>query len=179
MTDDYLLDQYYNWMLDILDYNLPEHRCYELLLRELNNIEFYWSVTMDENRDIDAVEMRRDFIEECGFDISTDEWDDPRSVLEVLVAFSRKIEIMVTGEPGNDDLSRWFWIMVGNLGLLKYDNENFYRRKVDDIVDRWLARKITKTGKNGIFPLKKLASDQRDVEMWHQFHTYLSENERY
>lgn len=179
MANDYILDQYYCWMLDMMDFNLPNHRNYDLLMQKLHSIDFYWDaegVPMDENRDIDAYEMRKDFIDECGYDSDVSIWDDPRSVLEVLVAFSRKIEIMITGEPGNDYLGRWFWVMLDNLGLLEYDNFHYDDIAVDKIVHRWLSRRVTKSGKNGIFPLKKMSQDQRGVEMWYQMHAYLNEN---
>lgn len=168
-----MLDEYYDFLMELISFNLPEHRKYDILLHELNSIEFYWVIEMDENRDIDAVELRKQFLFDHGYDITRDLWDSPRSVLEVLVAFSQRIEIEITGEPGNDDLGKWFWVMLDNLGLLDQEDLYFDQRLVHRNIENWLSKK---TGKSTIFPSKKLASQQNQVEMWYQMQNYLNEN---
>ena len=130
---------------------------------------------MDENRDIDALNMRREFFYSRKLIDTSDLWDDKRSVLEVLIAFSKRI-VEVADEPGEDDPSKWFWIMIDNLGLLEFDDIHFDSEKVDDIIERWLVRKFLSNGKFSIFPCQKVTSDQRDVEMWYQMQAYLNEN---
>lgn len=168
-------DEYFEWMLKIIDFDLPEHRNYERLLRELDEIEFYWVVDMDENRDIDAYDLRKEFLYDCNISLDC-LYDGPRTVLEVLVAFSKRIETDVTGEPGEYDYGKWFWVMLDNLGLLEFDNYRMNTRAVDNIVEKWLSRNISVNGKSGIFPIKKLTCDQRGVEMWYQMQAYLNEN---
>ena len=175
MTSKRILDDYFDWMLSEIKFYSPKHRKYELLLRELNNIEFKWVIPMDENRDMDAYDLRKEFLFDAGYHVY-DIWDSPRSVLEVLVAFSRRIEIEITGEPGNDDLGRWFWIMIENLSLLEFDNLMFDKGKVDKILEKWLSHLYKKNGKGSIFLTHKSDIDFRDMEMWYQMHTYLNEN---
>ena len=170
-----LLDDYYDWLLEQVDIFLPEHRNYERLLRELNSVEFTWVIPMDENRDMDAVELRKEYLFDCGYH-RYDLWTTPRSVLEVLIAFSRRIEIEITGEPGNDDLSRWFWVMIDNLGLLKFSDDRFIKEEVDKILEKWLSHLYKKNGKGSIFLTHKTDIDFREMEMWYQMHTYLNEN---
>lgn len=170
-----LLDDYYDWLLEQADIFLPEHRNYERLLRELHRTTFTWIIPMDENRDMDAVELRKEFLFDCGYH-RYELWNTPRSVLEVLLAFSRRIEIEITGEPGNDDISRWFWVMLGNLGLMKFSDDRFVKEEVDKILGIWLDRKFKKNGSGSIFSVKKSGVNMTDVEMWYQMHYYLNEN---
>lgn len=170
-----LLEDYYDWILSEIDFDLPEHRNYEKLLRKLYMTEFRWVLDKDENRDADAFELRREYLFDEGYK-RYDIWNTPRSVLEVLVAFSRRIEIEIMGEPGNDDLDRWFWIMLENLGLLKYTDERYNDKKVNEILDIWMSRNFRSDGKGSIYPLKNVKSDQRETEMWYQMHAYLIEN---
>ena len=153
-----LQEEYYDFLLDIIGFDLPEHRKCSKLLEDLNDKEFFWVHPMDENRDIDALYLRKEFLVETGRD-SSEIWDDPRSCLEVLVAFSRRIEIEITGEPGNDDLGRWFWVMLNNLDII-YEDDHYDHGLVQFKLDVWLARKFDKNGKYGIFPLKKVTNDQ-------------------
>ncbi len=170
-----LLDDYFDWILEQVGFDLPEHRDYLRLLKKLSTTEFTWILPMDENRDIDGFDLRKEYLFDEGYR-RYDIWDSPRSVLEVLVAFSRRIETEIMGEPGNDDLARWFWVMIGNLGLLKFDDNHFVESEIDKILEKWLSRKFNSDGKGSIFPLKKKKVDQREVEMWYQMHGYLNEN---
>lgn len=173
--DHDLYDDYYEWLLEQIKFNLPEHRKYGKLIDELNRREFTWTIMMDENRDMDGKYLRVDYLQDTGRDEDL-AWNDPSSVLEVLVAFSRRIEIEITGTPGEDDLSRWFWVMIKNLGLLKFDDERFNRKSVNEILDIWLERRFKKDGSGSIFLTRKNDIDMRGVQMWYQMQYFLDEN---
>lgn len=175
MLNARMLDDYYNYILNIVDFGLPEHRKYSKLMYELNNIEFTWVLPMDENRDMDAIELRRSFLIDNGYDEFRDLWDTPRSVLEVLIAFSKRIEIEITGEPGEDCLGRWFWVMLKNLDVLMVDRR-FDIRVLRSNIDVWLLREFDESGRGSIFPLKNWRNDQRKTDMWYQMHAYIHEN---
>lgn len=156
-----IVEDYHFWLCDLMRVDLPEHRNYTKLLRDLDLKEFIWLHPMDENRDIDAFDLRKEFFFDNGYDVS-DVFTGPRSCLEVLVAFSRRIEIEIMGEPGNDHIERWFWIMISNLGLDEFDDDHYNHGLVEHILDVWLTRKYKSNGKNGIFPLKK-PTDRKSV----------------
>jgi hypothetical protein len=166
---------YHEWLMELMRIDLPEHRNYRKLMYDLDTKEFIWLHPMDENRDIDAFDLRKEYFFDNGLDVS-EVWTSPRSCLEVLAALSRRIEIEITGEPGNDHIERWFWIMISNLGLDRFDDDHYDHGYVEYILDVWLARKFEKNGKCGLFPLKKATSDQRDVDIWYQMQAYLMEN---
>lgn len=175
MVDSDVLDKYYDYLLGIINFNLPKYRRYGRLVEELFDTEFYYVHPMDENRMNDGLYLRKEFLFDIGMDVHEDLWIDPCSVLEVLVAFSKRIEIEITGEPGEDDLGRWFWVMVKNLGIL-YPNNEFDHGIVQFKLENWMSRKFEKSGNGSIFPLKNWRADQRDVEMWYQMQAYLNEN---
>lgn len=172
-TRDETLVDYFDWLLEKVDFNHNGHDCYEELLKYLNSIEFTSRIPKDENRTIDGLNLRDDFMDERNINGYI---EGPCSVLEMLVAFSIRIELDITGDPGEDDLSRWFWVMLKNLGLLKYDDDNFDLEEVENIVKIFLERKYFRDGRGGLFPLFHPKTNQRETELWYQMQRYLTEH---
>lgn len=168
---------YFDWLCDLINANDPDHS-FIFLCRHLHTLEFYWSVCNDDNRAGDGMALRGLFRLQSDLRIG-DELDcDVCSVFEMLVALAICVEeIMDEIEPG--DASFWFWMMLDNLGLSDYDDDHFYQRgsikKIDKILDRFLDRTYQRSGKGGLFPLKKWREDQRTVEIWYQMQAYLQE----
>lgn len=174
-----LSDDYFEYLYHLMRADLPEHRKYSTLLSELYDIPFTYSHPMDENRVVDALDMRREFLFDKGYDTRDDFMDRDVSVLEILAALSRRIEIEVTGEPGYDVLERWFWVCLENLGLLDPgcgEDTRYDRGLVRYKIDVWMYRQYDKHGKGGIFPVKKSDIDEREIDIWYQGQLYLAEN---
>ena len=146
-----IMTGYHDYLCDLMRLDLPEHRKYTELMYDLDDKEFFWLHPMDENRDIDAFDLRKEYLRENGID-DFNGLSEPRSCLEVLAAFSRRIEIEITGEPGNDHIERWFWVMLDNLGLLEFDDRHYNHGLVEHILDVWLTRNYKNDGNGGIFP---------------------------
>lgn len=167
---------YFEYLLYLMRADTPDYERYVNLLSELYDIPFIYSHPMDENRVIDALDMRREYLFDHGYGVRKNRFmDRDVSVLEVLAALSRRIEIEVTGEPGDDHIEQWFWVMLGNLGLLSedaIDDRGFIRNKVDI----WMTRSYDKNGNGSAFPLRKTTTDQRENDLWYQGQLYLSEN---
>ena len=170
-----LSDDYFEYLLYLMRADAPEHRRYSTLLSELYDISFIVKHPMDENRVEDALYMRREYLFDKGYDIRDDFMDREVSIFEVLAALSRRIEIEITGEPGEDKLDRWFWVMLENLGVLLED-DIYDRGLVRYKLDVWMLRQYDKHGKGGIFPVKKTGIDQRENDLWYQGQLYLAEN---
>lgn len=164
------MDDYFIWLKNVLKCAFPEHRRYSKLLSTLHSTPFRWTLDMDKNRMMDGYSLRVDFMCESGITIL-----GPISCLEMLAALSRRIEVEIMGEPGNDHYDRWFWIMMENLGVL-IDDDIYDERFVSRKLDIWLDRLFDKNGNGSIFPLKKVTSDQREVDIWYQMQAYLNEN---
>ena len=175
LTEREIVVSYFEWLLDKVNFNEREHRNYKELMRYLHSVAFTSKIPKDENRIIDGLNLRDDFMDEedvRGY------LSGPCSILEMMVAFSIRIEIDITGDPGKDDLGRWFWVMIKNLGLLEYDDRHFDEEKVGEITHIFLSRSYSKSGKGGLFPLYHPKTNQRETELWYQMQKYLSEHTR-
>lgn len=143
------------------------------LFYALHSTEFVWLVIGDDNRAMDGLELRRDFFIVSGL-IPEDDWVNLGcSVLEMLIAFSIRTEF-------DTDLSSrdWFWIFLDNIGLKHLcDAEPRVSEKTAEVVDKLIWRTYRANGKGGgLFPLKRPKEDQRKVQIWYQFCSYVVEN---
>lgn len=122
----------------------------------------------------------------------------PCSVLEMLVglAVSIESEIMMNQEKGNRT-AVWFWEMIINL---LYENcrdelqiqgpfevplfyrwsDRFIDEKCGEMLQMFVVKIMDRTydecGLGGLFPLKAMDEDQRNVEIWYQAQRWLEEN---
>lgn len=171
--------EYLDWLLGkVLDDRYAPRGNYISLLRHLSELEFYWSIPMDENRANDGLYLRYQFACEMGEDPEHVDTmiPEPCSVLEMLYALAQRCEmdIMSNTEYGNR-ADQWFWAMIVNLGLSVYDDANYIEECVEDIVTRWLDRRIGKNGEGSPFVVENPNIDMRDAEIWYQMDWYLSE----
>lgn len=171
-------DLYLTWLeneVGVVEYNGPGGT-YQRLLRQLYVTPFEWFVPNDDNRAIDGEELRDEFLSEIGESRYPANWGSlPCSMLEMLVALSRRISFE-TDKP-----SKWaFWLMIGNLQLLRCEDDR-YGKHLDDPEVTLALRDINRrsydySGEGGLFPLKHAEEDQRQVELWYQLSAYLLEN---
>lgn len=172
--DEPLEDVYFNWLyakVASVDVPTPSLTFYTLL-RDLHAIEFVWNVTGDDNRMQDGLDIRREFLR--NLQVSDSGWEHmPCSVLEMLIAFSRK-----TAFETSLSSREWFWIFLDNLGLAEFsDARANISQRVYDCVERFVWRTYRADGHGGIFPLNNPEEDQRRVELWYQFHAYISDKD--
>ena len=149
----------------------PE-KTYWSLLRLLYSKEFIWIVPNDDNRVADGRELRFDFIDEEGlFDVD-DEWMSLGcSMLEMLVALSRRLSFESEGEP-----RVWFWHILRNIGLEVYnDTKPIPFDAIDEQLNQIIWRTYEPDGTGGLFPLQWPEKDQRDIEIWYQLSAYILE----
>lgn len=148
-------------------------RTYWKLLRALFTKEFVWIVANDDNRAEDGRDLRKEFMEEEGVASVDDDWLRLGcSILELLIALSRRLEFEAGGTP-----REWFWILIQNLGFgLCQDSTPLDEKKLDEALDDLIWRTYRADGRGGLFPLREAQEDQRDVEIWYQLCAYLIEN---
>jgi hypothetical protein len=149
-------------------------RTYWSLLLDLFKKEFEWFVPNDDNRKEDGRDLRHEFVELHEIDDPDLEWLGlPCSMLEMMIGLSRRLSFEADGEPRD-----WFWHLVENLDLHKYNDKNYDDRGRDNIdraLDIVIWRRYSASGRGGLFPLKNPQSDQREVEVWYQLSAYLNE----
>lgn len=137
--------------------------------------EFTWFVHNDDNRVEDGKELREDFLDETGTERDRDWMEQGCSMLEMLIALSRRAAFEADEEP-----FEWFWILIDNLELRPFVDEAFtddFNVDVDVILDRVIDRTYEPDGRGGLFPLRHADRDQREVEIWYQLSAYLMEND--
>lgn len=167
---------YYQWLLEKVNGYAEPYYNYSLLLNELHSIEFTWSIKRDENRAFDGEKLRWIYMDENNI---PDLYYTPGvkcSVLEMLIGLSLRCDIDIMGEGDEPDASKWFWIMIDNLDLMRCTDDNFSPGYVRQQIEIWLDRVYQRNGKGSPFPLRKSHRDQRKVEIWLQMCGYLSEN---
>lgn len=166
---------YFNWLVaKVMQLENPTPSLtFWKLLQKLHNTEFVWLVPNDDNRVQDGLDLRPEFLREARLDEDVLFDGLGCSVLEMIIAFSRRIEFD-TDEP----LQAIFWQFVGNLGLSEFNDASFNERMADDILTKFIWRTYNFNGHGGgMFPLNKPNRDQRGVEIWYQYCDYVIDQE--
>ena len=144
------------------------------LTKQLHTKPFRSAVSRDDNRAVDGIALRTEFLNE--FQLVADPvWlRMEASMLEVLVALSRRAAFVSDGVP-----LEWFWKMLQNIELHRY-TDDIYDEAVYEAVDRAieivLGRNYRPNGLGGFFPLHHPHQDQRRTELWYQLNSYILEN---
>jgi hypothetical protein len=167
---------YFNWLCAKVHHmeNPTPTLTYWGLLRVLHNTEFVWLISGDDNRAMDGLDLRREFL--IAADIpDKPEWRAlPCSLLEMLIAFSRRAEFQ-TDEPAQ----QWFWEFIDNIGLLECnDAANCSDDEVGERLYELVWRTYDNSGRGGLFPLDHPQHDQTKTEIWYQFCEYLVDQNR-
>lgn len=156
---------------------------YTALLSLLFNREYTWSIQMDETRAAYVKIARDEYL--STLNLGTDEkihWseslDVPPTVLEVLVMLAKQMEDAF-GYAREKDIPNWFWMMLKNLHISKYDDSILGTKEaniINDKLDIWLYREFEPNGHGSPFPLHRMCQDQRQVDLWQQANLYVTEN---
>ncbi len=170
--------RYLLWLIESIDPKGAIGDYYQPVLEELYFTDFKWSDDFpdDENRAKDGVDLRDKFADLYGIsrhDLGID-WK-PCSCLEMMVAIARRIEYEILAIPGHEDVPKWFWMFVRNLGLDPQDMGVEDLNYVDFCINRWLERKYQKNGNGGIFMVRDNYFDMRKMTIWKQMNAVLNE----
>lgn len=145
---------------------------YFKLFREMQNTEFVWIVPLDDNRAEDGKELRREFLRLTGLQADREWFDIGCSVFEMIIAFTDRARFQT-----NQSAYDWFWQIMENLGLVKYNDAAFDLLEVKDILYILVWRTYDRHGNGGMFPIQNPLQDQQRIEIWYQFSEYLVEHE--
>ena len=171
---------YMNWMMEEM-----HAEDYGMLFDVLHDAEFEWDhrkAPRDADRAADGRYLRLRFANESGMDIWEDWLEWPCSFLEFMVALAYSIDDKIMYDPVRPDgPSLWFWDMMRNCGLDRYDDDNMMRggmlshMMVSETVTMIMKRRYEYNGNKGPFPLRHPEMDQREVEVWYQANAYYTE----
>ena len=179
MDEATIKKEYFEWLCSLV----KAEKEYSMLWQKLHDMDFVWIVDRDENRASDGKYLRYIFTIEA-YDNKASDIEEieeilsgPCSVMEFLVGLARRIEddIMENVDLENRTY-KWFHEMVGNLGLLKYDNKHYSDGEIDAIVHRFMSRKYSKNGRGNIFLVGHFSGPVlSQVEIWTQMQAYFLE----
>lgn len=164
---------YFEWLCSKVRY-MDFEVSYFSLMKDLYKFKFVPIVSNDIRRCSDALELRREFVTEYGFQHS--HFARGYNVLEVLISVASRMEYELSDNFGEDRfVDKCFWELIRNLGLDQYDDDAYSERMVRTILERFVNRKIDRKGNGGIFPMVDTKVDQRNVELFYQMQEYLKE----
>lgn len=160
---------YFRWLKDKVQEDGHRRNGYWEVFHILHNTEFIWIVPNDDNRMVDGLDLRREYFHDIG---RRGSMVRPVSVLEVLVALSRRLAWLASGSAEG-----WAWQLFCNLGLHHYRDPLSQRKvqEVNDILYALIWRTYHPDGTGGFFPLTRPSCDQTRVEIWYQMHAYVKE----
>ncbi|HMS83594.1 MAG TPA: hypothetical protein PKD12_08090 [Nitrospira sp.] len=143
-------------------------RTYHQLIEALHEKEYVWLIPNDDNRAEDGLELRREYFHEYG----ENPGEEGATVLEVLVALSRRITFLADGEA-----EQWAWQLIQNLEIDKCWDPLTARkiRELDNKLDGLIWRTYHRDGQGGFFPLAWPEEDQSKVELWYQMNSFIEE----
>lgn len=168
-------EHYIQWLCDLI--NVDPDNPHMHLLRRL-----YWRtfepifIKRDENRAADGENLRIRFADEVGldpYDRDNNLYNHPCSVLEMLIAMSIRCENQIMHNPDLGDRTfKWFWMMLDNMDISKYDSLEYTDDEIDAAVDQacdiLIYRDFKHDGSDGgIFVLPGTKENLRDVEFWY------------
>ena len=150
-------------------------RNFQELFYQLYTKEFFIVVANDHSRIQDVHELRHTCFREFGVKpYVTVDVLGPVSVLEILVALSKRLAYQTSSDSG-----AWAWQLMVNLQLNQYSGRISRRLadEIDGMLDRLIWRQYDSDGVGGFFPLAWPQRDQTEVEIWYQMSAYLHEQE--
>lgn len=174
--DEPIEETYFNWLYSKVapDYASTPSTRYWTLMRDLHATEFVWLLAGDHNRAQDGLDIRKEFLRQTQLDHDPAWSSIGCSVLEMLIAFSRKAAFNT-----DRSLRDWFWEILHNLQLdCLSDASTRISEKVSQILDQLLWRTYRTDGVGGMFPIRFPQHDQTQVEIWYQFCEYLIDQEQ-
>lgn len=172
-------DPYFNWLCVRVKIT-PLKRRYMEMARTMHGVRFIPAIyETDENRANDGLQLRVEYIEKYGMVGSACD-RGKCTMLEFLVGLAKRMSFLMGTESDPHQTAKYFWKMIDNLGLTKYDDEHWLECNgefhVLDAMDRIINYSYCADGSGGLFPLKYVKGDQRKREIWYQMQNWITEN---
>lgn len=177
-----LNDSYFRWLVKIIGFKDINSCKYISMLSYMYSTDFKLTdpiVGHDDNRLNDGFDLRADYSNGFTVEDIPDSFGEPVNILEVLVAFARRIDDDIMYD-GNLHASKWFFLMIENLGMIDFTDDRLgIDWNIDDeeqILDRMMSRQYDRNGFGGLFPIKNSKYDQREIELWYQMQEWFNHN---
>lgn len=174
-----LRNLYFEWMAQVAISDSRTRDDYLMLLEHLDNMDFTYSIPMDENRFNDGQDLRYRF----GYEYNIPEEDIDAmscekgscSILEMMVALSLKIEENFMSDPAyGNRISNWFFEMLHSLKLDGMTNDRYDKYWIDHRIYVLLNHIYDPNGSGGLFTIPDTKQDLRYVDIWNQMSWYIN-----
>lgn len=169
---------YFDWLFDLIKRdgkNIHRRNDDKDIAHFLYEKKFYSLVPNDDNRVEDGIKLREIFLSEINKSNNNHPLNGPCNMLEMLIALSQRMDYILYDQNIGERTSKWFWLMIENLDLQPMFSDEEVIHENELILDRFLERKYTFSGRGGLFPVKRTSQDQRKVEIWYQMQHYIGE----
>lgn len=173
---DKINNEYFEWMCDMVcGERFAKEISYRKLLMYLHSTPFTFVIPRDINRAEDGVHLRYRFALTVGLGNDIFDYiDGPSSILEMMVALAQRCEETIMDDALiGDRTGQWFWNMIKSLGLYTMIDTRFDRDYVNDVLTKFLNRQYSPDGRGGLFTIRGIGCDLREVEIWYQLCWYL------
>lgn len=177
MKKDDVMNEYFDWLCSFIVPKKYEGE-YRKLLVQLFDTPFYYTISLDDNRAKDGVDLRYRFGDEHNYHhsvIATYLDDDQCTVLEMMVALAIRCENIMYESRFGDRTSKWFWDMIYSMGLYSMTNERYEKSIVTIHLDNFMNHAYEYNGKGGLVTLTDPPTDLRTKEIWYQVMWRLNE----
>lgn len=169
-----ILNDYFEWLYSIVKKERFSKRAsYKKLLAYLHSIEFIYVDDYDSNRAADGVQLRWRYVYEAKGCEDILDWEEPCTVLEMLIALSFQMESIMENSDVDYTVGYWFWMMISNLGLEKMSDSKFDKHEAYEKINIFMHRDYKPNGEGNIFVIDNCATHLRNVEIWWQMCWYL------
>lgn len=179
MKEYELVNDYFEWMYRLVCGEGGRNLSFRKLLMRLYDLDYQYTLPMDENRWTDGVQLRYRYGREHNipdYVIASELDTRPCSMLEMMLALSLRCEetIMIDDHFG-DRTGQWFWNMISSLGLGGETDRNFRASHVDAVVDRFNNRRYSPNGEGGLFRVNDRNINLLNMDIWYQMQAYIND----
>lgn len=179
MNREKVINDYFEWLVAIVSKNrFDRNVSYRKLLMYLHTVKFKWIIEDDLNRANDGISLRWRFVQDIGkeryYEAINECLSGQCSVLEMLIALAVRCEETIMDDPNyGNRTAQWFWKMINNLGFSGMYNDNFDKKIVSVVIEKFLNREYAPDGRGGLFIIRNYQEDLRTVPIWKQLCWYL------
>ena len=165
---------YYKWLCEKSGLEGP-------LAHFLFETDFEWELEDDADRAQDGLSLRQAYSEEVGEDLDKTMQDKLQksvhgrcSLFELILSLANHIDAMVN--DGEESLApSFFSIMLENLGLLVFDEEDF-DTDPDKCEEFWKGKVNSYSFRQSVFNRSKYNKPSEKATLWQQLNDWVDEN---
>ena len=178
-------NDYLQWLMNQCQLTSEGPEGYSRLCRIMQSVCFLSLIEFDENRSEEGKDLRYEWAEDTGGDISSlNESLSPYTctMLELILILARRMDYEMMDSQYEAGVGKWVMELLGNAGLATFRNDyceaeqEYSENRIRCVLNDIICRRYMRDGEGGFFPLQRSPKDQRTTELLTQMNYYLAEN---